>query len=326
MTKIYQIYDVPIKKGKEIGIEIEMEGKNLKTNISKYWRAAADGSLRGNSIEYVLKDPAKRGDTRKKLLLLKQELEDYDCIPELSDRCGVHIHINCQELTTTQVINFSIVYLILENLLLNFCGDERIGNHFCLSSSDAEAVISALRECKEQGKLHSLQSNRYRYASINFSAISKFGSLEFRAFQTPKNLIKIQQWIDILLAIKDYSLEFEQSYDILEHISFNGAQNFLTAVLKENAHLVAHPDMDNLILSGVRRVQEVAYAVEKKKKKKDIYEELRIADHDMGAPQPMVAGQRPRLMGPNPGPAQWVILDEGGVVPEVDEEEPDVDF
>lgn len=43
----------------DVGIEIEVEGKNLPKHFEKYWRVEADGSLRGeDNAEYVLEKPS----------------------------------------------------------------------------------------------------------------------------------------------------------------------------------------------------------------------------------------------------------------------------
>ena len=42
----------------EVGIEVEVEGRHLDFHGNENWRTDGDGSLRGNSCEYVLKAPA----------------------------------------------------------------------------------------------------------------------------------------------------------------------------------------------------------------------------------------------------------------------------
>ena len=264
--KIHEIYQCKRQKEKDIGIEIELEGTNLKYPIGRYWNGKPDGSLRGHSMEYILKSPVHRDKTKSRLFSLKTELEDFGSTLNPSDRCGVHIHVNCQDLIVKEVINFAIVYLILENLLVEMCGENRIGNLFCLRASDAETIISTLRRCKQENSLDFIQHNRYRYASINLAALSKFGSVEFRAFQTPKNIMKIQGWIDILLRIKDASLEFKDAHDIIESVSFGGPEVFVRNILGAYAKNITLEGREHLITEGVRRVQEIAYVREKKKK------------------------------------------------------------
>ena len=258
--KIHEAFDVRRWKDKDIGIEIEIEGRNLKHPIDKYWTTHNDGSLRGPAVEYVLKAPVHRINTKNRLKSLQIELDEFGSVLQPSDRCGVHIHVNCQDLTTRQVINFATIYLILEDLLVKMCGEERVGNLFCLRASDADRIISGLRICKQQDSMNYMQSNQFRYASINLAAISKFGSVEFRALPTPKNFLLIQRWINILLSIKDYSLNFQDTFNIIENISFEGPEGFINAVLGENALLIDRRNQNSLITEGIRRVQEISYA------------------------------------------------------------------
>ena len=304
--KIHQIYDCKRQQDKDIGIEIEIEGTSLKYPISRFWNGKSDGSLRGNALEYVLKSPVHRDKTKSRLLSLKTELIEHGSILNPSDRCGVHIHVNCQDLTVKEVINFAIVYLILEDLLVEMCGENRIGNLFCLRASDAETIISALRRCKQENSMDRIQHNRYRYASINLAALSKFGSVEFRAFQTPQNIMKIQGWINILLRIKDTSLEFKEANDIIESVSFGGPEVFVRNILGIYAKNISLEGREYLITEGVRRVQEVAYSREKKPRttepKEGRYHGLGTADRVQyvaldrltrsGAPVEVIDGQR----------------------------------
>ena len=307
--KIKQLFDVVRQDGKDIGIEIEMEGEHLKYPISRYWRGTNDGSLRGESLEYVLKSPVSRDMTKQRLQFLKNELEAHDSKLHPSDRCGVHIHVNCQDLTVCQVINFSIVYLILEELLVEMCGEQRIGNLFCLRASDADLIITALRICKQEDSLNPIQNRRYRYASINLAAISKFGSVEFRSFQTPKNIMKIQKWIEILLRIKDYSLEFNEGYHIIENVSMGGPAQFVQNVLGIDAALLSKIGRERIITEGVRRVQEIAYAppVKNKQRKKDEAIYGQVPDPVFPEPPPIPPVLRERQVA---AVQNWIIHNE----------------
>lgn len=307
--KIIDIFGVQRQEGKDIGIEIELEGDNLKYPIRQYWKGIGDGSLRGASIEYVLKTPVPRNLTLQRLKYLKKELEDHGSKLKSSDRCGVHIHVNCQELTVNQVINFAIVYLILEDLLVDMCGEQRVGNLFCLRASDADKIITTLRVCKQENDLHYIQNSRYRYASINLAAISKFGSVEFRAFQTPKNLLKIQKWIEILLKIKDFSLGFNEAYDIIEGVSFGGPSEFVQNVLGNDANLMNMVDGERLVTEGVRRVQEIAYArVNKKSKNKKSKMLVSYYDDNPAEVAVEIAPPEPNI---RPG---WIVMNNQPVV------------
>ena len=259
--KIKDLYNVRYRPDKDIGIEIEMEGQHLPIGIPKFWQAAHDGSLRGESIEYILRAPIHRSKTSSRLLYLKKYLKDNGAILAPSDRCGVHIHVNCQELTENQVLNFAILYLIFEAILVKWCGEDREGNLFCLRASDAEYIIQGLIQCRQNSSLRHMQNNRFRYASINMAAIKKFGSVEFRAMGTPKNLSSIQLWIEMLLKIKKASLGYREPHEIVEDLSLIGGIEYVKRVFGPlYKHLIC-PDLHQLCIEGVQRVQPIAYTL-----------------------------------------------------------------
>lgn len=260
MVSVREYFGLEPKAG-EVGIEIEMEGTDLPAT-PKYtgWRATEDGSLRGESMEYVTRGVIKRDKVGSVLKKLQDYLANAGAILEPSDRCGVHIHINCQELTIQQWYNFAALYLVLEEMLVHFCGEEREGNLFCLRASDAEYLITAIRRARESGRHHDLCNDALRYASINFSATDKYGSLEFRAMRATTDFAEIETWANILLRVKDQSLHFTTMPEIVEGLSAQGVINFLQTVLGPYYELLICPGMKEMTMRGVRRVQEIAYA------------------------------------------------------------------
>lgn len=261
----------------EVGIEIEMEGDRVILPAQPAgWEFHEDGSLRGEgqNAEYVLRRPVPRNAYRARLQTLKDALNRNNSVIKASDRCGVHVHINCQKLTVNQVINFGVMYLLLEDIMLNYCGEERKGNLFCLSAKDAETVIEALVRAKERNSLDGLQNDRFRYASVNFSSLSKYGSLEFRAMRTLPDLSGIEDWVDLLLRIKDASQDYKDTRDIVEQVSMGSVEAFVRSVFQERFDQLYLPDMEKSVIDSVRLVQEVAYTktnpifLKKKKKKR----------------------------------------------------------
>lgn len=262
---------------KEVGIEIEMEahgigmgGENLG-GVPPAWKVIGDGSLRGEACEFVLRVPVVRKDVSVVLKAVATYLKDRGITISDSDRCGVHVHVNVQPLEVTQVINFILLYLIFEDLLVKYCGEEREGNLFCLRARDAEVFLIQLKACRVDDNLGHLQSESYRYASINVSAIQKYGSLEFRALKTPKRVTDIEEWVNMLLAVKDYALTIKDSRDIVEAFSRNGEISFLNTVFgKDLAKVLMCKDAAELMREGVRRIQDIAYSKLVPKKKSDL--------------------------------------------------------
>lgn len=288
MIKINELYRLH-KVDKEIGIEIEVEGNSLYTSDNRYWRVERDGSLRGNGFEYVLQFPINRNEVLTRLKYLKKRFILAKSRIRLSDRCGVHIHINCQEMTVKQVINYVFLYLLLEDFLVHFCGEDREGNLFCLRAKDATGLIEAIITCVKDQNFNIFQGDNYRYASINLGALSKYGSLEFRAMPTPEDFEAIKYWIDILLYIRDKSLQYLSPEIMIRDISRYGAKSFLIKNLGEYLKIIKYENMneilDEILLDAIRRIQDIAYthaSKERPKKKKKRILDNNIARWDAG--------------------------------------------
>ena len=245
----------------EVGIEIETEGANLPEYIEKYWLKEHDGSLRGESAEYVLRRPVKRKEVNKVLNHLSASMVEAGAKVADSPRTSVHIHINCQELEMQEVMSFYCLYTIFEELLVKFCGDEREGNLFCLRSIDAEYLPEVMYDVARTQRWDKLGDNDLRYAAINVCALAKFGSLEFRAMRGTHDMSVLKMWIGMLLKIKDAAVGFEETRGIIESLSNRGEAGFLREIFGDKyADVLAQPDMEKKIRSGVRRVQHIAYA------------------------------------------------------------------
>lgn len=298
MITILEEYRVKPQTKGEIGIEIEMEGHNLSRKCTG-WIVTEDGSLRGESAEYVLRAPVPRVSVGKYLERLQEHLREDGSRLEPSERCGVHVHVNCQTLTTDQVINFAVLYLVLEDVLVKWCGEDRVGNLFALGAKYAEYLPDSLRYAKQKGSLLDMQDPSFRYASINLTALSKYGSVEFRSLRTPKDFSLINTWVDMLLKIKDRSLQFEDTRHMIEGISSAGAKLFAQQVLGDCFELVQCPNMDRLIMDGVRRVQDIAYCHVLKNKK--IEQRHYGDDHVAAAPAhgPVPPNERWRISHPD---------------------------
>jgi len=257
MNILDMLHGTVVAKEGEIGIEVEVEGHNICPIDSNTWIYTMDASLRGNSMEYLLRLPIPRNRVNEALRELKAHLRESTTIP--CDRTGVHIHINCQALDFTQLMNFITLYLVFEGLLVKYCGKEREGNLFCLRADDAEYVLIILQQIVKDISFSPINQGNLRYSSINLAALRKFGSLEFRSLQTPKDLLDIETWINMLLIIKDRALEFEQPTSIIEAVSAQGLIPFATQILGPYEELLGCQDMEDIILKGIRQVQPFAY-------------------------------------------------------------------
>ena len=242
----------------EVGIEVEVEGRNLPDRFQGIvpWQIVGDGSLRGENREFVLKKPVKRGAWEKALNVLRNQLEKNESRVDFSHRCGVHVHINCQGLEVRDVISFITTYLCFEESLVRWCGDERVGNLFCLRASDAPGLIGWVNRLKETGSIRSVYTDRVRYGSVNLKALATYGSLEFRAMRSDLTPGVIEDWVNVLLKIKDYSVG-KRDVDIISQFSLQGPQDFFNEVLGEFRDKINPTEYE--LVSGMRNAQEVAF-------------------------------------------------------------------
>lgn len=265
MTTVFKEMGIRIAEKGDIGLEIEVEGVNLP-RLGKWWRNEQDGSLKGpENAEYVLQKPGSLEDIRAALNHLDSVYNQSSTVVHDTVRAGVHVHINCQNLTMTELYNFVTLYLCLENILVKWCGEYREGNLFCLRACDAEWMLSVLKlaasDKKRQFK-NRLHRDELRYASMNLKALGDYGSLEFRSMRGTRDLNLIYTWAETLYGLREYAKTFEKPSDVVESFSLLGAEEFLSRALGKNTeHFLCEEYMD-LLWTGVRNAQDVAYCID----------------------------------------------------------------
>jgi len=248
----------------EVGVEVEVEASNVipsQDYFKSYWQRMHDGSLRGNdTAEFIFIEPKTEEVSYRAINYLSKRLKDFNTNVLDSVRAGVHVHINVREMNLTQLWTFVTCYYVLEELLTDWCGDGRQGNHFCLRAKDAEFVIHKVVHIIRNNDLGEFNAESVRYAALNFNSLRKFGTLEFRALRTPQDFSKINSWVKTLLNIKRNSHLFTNPRSVVENFSINGEETFLNAVLGDEAKLFGNDRM--ILRGGVRIAQEIAYAKE----------------------------------------------------------------
>lgn len=241
----------------DVGVEIEMEGKNrFPYEIDKYWKAEEDGSLRGHSVEYVMRKPLPIDKVDEALEYLKEVLVAAKSKPVYSERAGVHVHVNVQQLTLHQTLTMAFVYYCLEYAMVRYCGENREGNHFCLRAFDAEGVIHTLENVLIENNARYLDDEEIRYASLNFCSLFKYGSLEFRAMETQPDFSKISEWSHMLVKLRDYAAKNEE-VDILFEISSQGPTGWARSIFGEE--LFKHINFDGFDRSVMRCMRPVQH-------------------------------------------------------------------
>lgn len=242
------------------GVEVEMEGRNIPDRVHG-WTHTNDGSLRGESAEFIFAEPALNTPDAKDLIdALHNALGRNDTVIRDSIRAGVHIHYNVSHLTWRELFVIATAYYCLEECLVDACGPDRQGNPFCLRVRDAEAVLETLEQCIMTGETSILNLDTIKYAALNFNSIHRHGSLEFRALRTPTDVREIKKWIDILDNLYSNALRYETPIAVVEGLSYGGEENFARTLLGEHHSIVtANPEFQVKIRRGVRYAQDLAY-------------------------------------------------------------------
>lgn len=249
----------------DVGVEIEVEArKPLPTPCpTSNWRREEDGSLRGFSAEYVMNKPVSAKVASEMLDFLRNLVSDTGSQPVQSYRAGVHVHVNVQEMTMEEVVRFALLYYCFEDVFVKYCGESREGNHFCLRIRDAESPLHILEMATYEKSLLKLNNDIFRYSSLNFCALFKYGSVEFRAMETREDFSKIEEWVEMLLALRDYSLKLKSRSEIAERMSYLGPEALLYEIVGEkNYKLLAFNGMEQQILQSMRGLQMAIFSEE----------------------------------------------------------------
>lgn len=262
--KVKDYFDLNKTDG-EVGIEIEMElNRSLaqSNHCPSVWRIETDGSLRNNGYEFVLRKPIPRKDivpTLQDLLHYVESVENNNILPSI--RAGVHIHLNVQDLTIGQVLNFMMCYYLLETALLRTCGENREGNLFCLRNQDANNTIFALEQVIAQRSFFEAHSDQYRYAALNFQSLFTYGSLEFRSLATQPDLANLKPWVDVLLQLKDSAVKINNPIEALLDISGDGPAYWAEKILGSHFKSLQYPEMEIDIMRNMREIQVAMYSL-----------------------------------------------------------------
>jgi hypothetical protein len=220
----------------DLGIEIELEGRGLPDDIGGYWKAVGDASLR-NGIEYVLRKPLVINKVPEAMDQLNKNLIEYGSKIEYSFRTSVHVHVNVQQYTYPQLLNLIYTYLLIEAPLMDFCGEVRKNNRFCLRLQDAEYFVDVIRDLFEQGPkaIKNIPNNKIRYASINLEALKKFGSVEFRGLRGTCDKDTIVNWCTALSDLGEFAKKCKDPMKVYEIFSSQTPESFFRQVICTNA-------------------------------------------------------------------------------------------
>lgn len=241
--------------GPKVGVEIEVEGDGLVDNLRGF-RCERDGSLRGENVEYVFERPVDWSDEGFNLVkTLRLKLKQAQSKVYDTGYAGIHVHVNVCDMTPVQLWRYAIAYYIVEPILLEFCGEDRRSNLFCLSLQEAIVPVRRLRNAIERIAFEELYTDDLRYAALNFKALAEYGSFEFRAMRSVVDETVLNQWVTMLLELRQFALGDWDVRSVINDLSI-AQEGFLKALMPTSyVYLKDIDDKFDKMLDGLRTVQ-----------------------------------------------------------------------
>jgi hypothetical protein len=262
-------YDLDKTVG-DFGIEIEVEGSKLPREVNQYWKAIEDPSLRGESREYVFAKPQDLDKIKPILGTLKKAFEAHGSTLKFSFRTSVHVHVNVQEMEAESLLSLIYTYLLLEEPLMNLCGESRKGNRFCLRMQDADGLVDALKQVftLHRGGFGRINKDQIRYAAINTEAVVKYGSLEFRAMEGNFDIPRLVNWCTLLKCLRTFALEYNTPIEVYNLYNEIGPVDFAKKVFGEHYKLVEYDNLTKDVQRGYSLSLDLPFLFKKSEKKK----------------------------------------------------------
>lgn len=233
----YSSGNILIDQSTRLGVEFEFEGVNRLPEPSQtynsLWANKEDGSLRGAGREFVFSVPLFGKDAENAISWMIGEAARLKY--KTSVRTGLHVHLDVRELTPEQFVQFSMIYALAEPFLFWWIGKHREESAFCVpwyyATKTLKSVGNIVKQVKEESPVAKQFSDVFeRYSALNFNALSRFGSVEFRHMEQTLNLNKIFAWINLLLAIKQQAIKGP-----LPNKALVDPYTFLVTVFKDRA-------------------------------------------------------------------------------------------
>jgi hypothetical protein len=248
------------------GVELEVELSNLRRDVIPYegWRSERDGSLRGDSYEFVMKAPLAFDEAKQSVTDMFNNIKLNGATIKDTGRAGTHVHLNVQEFSIPQLFILICCYLIVEELITEKCGKYRQGNLFCLRAKDASYIVDFLeRNMMYDNPITRFNTDKIRYSAMNLKAVPQYGSLEFRAMGTITALEPVLYWIGLLEDLHNAVKLFDSPLEIYESFSMDGEEVFLEKVFGSKARdLMRSKGWKDKLKGGIRLSQSLAYTTD----------------------------------------------------------------
>jgi len=256
------------KRIADVGIEIEIEGTHLPSNVT-HWQVKSEGSLK-DGLEYITK-PIKADTVKQYVDHLAQTMKNNNATVKNTYRCSTHVHVNMLPETVEDMLGYYVVFSMFEPLLLSLCGPQRDGNLFCMSSYDTGDLIESfdtLCLVLERIDSYGFAYERGKYSSLNSGRLADLGTLEVRCFPMSIDGTQVSGWVNWLLAIRDMArAESDKTYRTLWKNVRQNPSWYAQKIFGANVYKV--PGYTSLVDFGTEHAYELTKVLKKWHNKKE---------------------------------------------------------
>lgn len=243
-----------------IGIELELEGLRNRFTVknNSYWETTNDGSLRGDGFELISK-PVFGEDIIGALDQFEEELKRIGLRPAQSDRCSVHIHMECVDMNTQQLLAMMMLYAICEKAMFHYVGKNRVENIYCFPlcmQNDVALTIGTHLTKATKRRVQTLLSGYDKYNAVNLGALRRLGTVEFRHYGWYDDKESLIEWINIIMSLKKAALETDPD-TILSTFSKHGAVPMLCNIFGDLYDKLDYEGIEFDTIRGMRTAQDI---------------------------------------------------------------------
>lgn len=266
-------------KTARVGLELEYEKcRPSKIMSLGKWHTESDHSLREGGIEFVSMPLVPSAIDVAVEQMITQAVAS-DC--KATQRCGLHVHVNCSHLTWQELYCFVVYYCLLEPTLFAEFAPGREMSHFCVPTWTNVALTEYMyydgmmlktgvpinwtsvnkNGCSLKDMLHMVATARYgngnsgrlqmlatpKYGAMNVNSLKKFGTLEFRQAPSTLDAETIIRWTKLLLAIQTEAIKYNDATDIMLDYDANGLLTLCEAVGLETTKEVDELDQEDAV-------------------------------------------------------------------------------
>jgi Putative amidoligase enzyme len=183
------------------GISVIIESRSQRRPNA--WKITGDSSINGE-LALELVSPILQGEDGL-AQLRKVSAVLVSLRAKINKSCGTHIHFDAASFTLTQWKNLLLNYAGFENIIDSMMPASRRAdnNTYCKSMKNISQFETIIKNATSLTKIKDHIGSRYY--KINLEAFGKFGSVEFRQHGGTIEFEKLENWIQLLHNLVEFS-------------------------------------------------------------------------------------------------------------------------